>query len=270
MLKQTAVYQRLKSSFVRDLYMQTTNRHWLELRRDEVEFYRGVLAGMRSGDLIFDIGANDGTKTDVFLRLGAKVIAIDPDDLNQQLIRSKFLRYRLAPKPVVVVGKAVSDTCSSKTMWIDGPGSALNTLSDKWAETLKEKKESFEGGNFGLDFAQSKTIETTTIEELIRLYGMPYFIKIDVEGYEIHVIRGLKQPVPFVSYEVNLPEFREEGIECVRILNSLSPAGRFNYVVDCQKGLALSDWLSAADFVQVFDRCTEDSVEVFWKSGRAN
>jgi FkbM family methyltransferase len=267
MLKQTSIYHRLKASFVRDLYLQTTNRHWLELRRGEVEFYRRALPGLRPGDLIFDIGANDGTKTDVFLRLGAKVVAIDPDDLNQQMIRNKFHRYRLTPKPVVVVGKAVSDECDSKTMWIDGPGSALNTLSDKWAAALKDKKQNFEGENFGLEFAQSKVIETTTVEELIRAYGIPYFIKIDVEGYEIHVIQGMKQPVPFLSYEVNLPEFRAEGLECIKILNGLSPRGKFNYIVDCQQGLILDQWLDSTTFASILDRCTENSVEVFWKSG---
>jgi FkbM family methyltransferase len=266
MLKSTFVYQRLKTSFLRDLYLRSTDRRWIDVRDGEVDFYRQVLTGMKPGDLIFDVGANDGSKTDVFLRLKAKVVAADPDDLNQKVIRDRFLRYRFAPRSVVVIGKALSDATTTETMFIDGPGSAVNTLSKKWAEALKSEKESFEFGNFGLEFAQSKVIETTTLEELIETYGLPYFIKVDVEGYEINVIRGLKRPVPFLSFEVNLPEFRVEGLECVRILEDLAVGGRFNYIVDCQQGLALNEWVDASEFRQLFNRCREKSVEVFWRS----
>jgi hypothetical protein len=65
---------------------------------------------------------------------------------------------------------------------------------------------------------------------------------------------------------VNLPEFRLEGLECVKILEALAVDGKFNYTADCQQGMALSEWLDAADFAPILDRCTEKSVEVFWKS----
>ena len=45
--------------------------------------------------MIFDVGANVGDKTDVFLRLGARVVSIEPDEANQEVLRGKFLRYRV-------------------------------------------------------------------------------------------------------------------------------------------------------------------------------
>jgi hypothetical protein len=75
-------------------------------------------------------------------------------------------------------------------MWIDGPGSAVNTLSQKWAETLRSNKDHFEHAHFGLDFARRKTVETTTLEDLILTHGLPVFEKSDVEGYEASVIRA--------------------------------------------------------------------------------
>ena len=151
-------------------------------------------------------------------------------------------------------------------MWIDGPGSAVNTLSQKWATALNENKARHTYAHCGLDFAKSKTVETTTLDDLIALYGRPRFIKIDVEGYELNVIRGLRQPAPCLSFEVNLPEFRPEGSQCVLLLADLAPKSQFNYAVDCEKGLELTRWLNSNEFSQVLESIDEGAIEVFWKS----
>jgi len=91
------------------------------------------------------------------------------------------------------------------------------------------------------------------------------FIKIDVEGYELNVIRGLQRPVPYLSFELNLPEFRLDGLQCVEKLGVLAPRGEFNYSADCEHGLALDHWLSAGEFLHVLGQCPENAIEVFWK-----
>jgi len=265
MLQRAGLLYRLKASVLQELYWRVAGRHWILARQKQLDFYRRLLPRLRRGDLIFDIGANVGFKTDLFLRLGARVIAIEPDETNQSILKERFVRLRLVQRPVTIVGKAVSDKSALETMWIDGPGSAVNTLSKKWATALKGNKSRQTYGHYGLDFTNQKTVESTTLEQLIGEYGTPIFIKIDVEGYELHVIRGLQRPVAHLSFEVNLPEFRSEGLQCVEILASLSSAGRFNYAVDCEQGLALERWLSAGEFLQVLGQCTDSAIEVFWK-----
>jgi FkbM family methyltransferase len=264
-LKSIGIYYRLKNSVLYDFYWTFANRHLLEARKSEVGFYRDFLVDFRRGDLIFDVGANDGSKTDIFLRLGARVVSVEPDEFNQEILRGRFFRYRLAPKDVVIVGKAVSDKSATETMWIDGPGSAVNTMSSKWVETLQSNKETFEHAHFGLEFARRKDVETTTVDELIRAYGLPAYIKIDVEGYERNVIRGLKHSVPFLSFEVNLPEFRAEGIECVKLLGELAADGQFNYAASTQRG-TFGEWLGVSEFAKVLERCAEGTIEVFWRT----
>jgi FkbM family methyltransferase len=264
-LKDIGLYHRLRTSSIHDFYRRCADKNWMLARNKHLEFYRRLLPELRRGDLVFDVGANDGLETDLFLRLGARVVAIDPDEANQAILRERFVKFRLAPRCVEIVGKAVSDKKVTESMWVDGPGSAVNTLSQKWATTLRGNKARHAHGHCGLDFVQRRTVETTTLEELIASYGRPLFVKIDVEGYELNVIRGLRQPVPYLSFEVNLPEFRPEGLECVALLEVLAPNSKFNYAVDCARGFGLERWLSSNEFMQVLKDCDENSIEVFWK-----
>jgi FkbM family methyltransferase len=263
LLKRVGLYQRLKSSRVYDWFWGYVNRQLIDDRSDEIEFYRQTLKGFRRGDVVFDVGANQGYKTDMFLRLGAKVVAIDPDEANQEVLRQRFITLRFVPKPVTIVGKAVSDSIAVKTLWIDAPGSAKNTLSLKWVETLRKDEKHF---GERLDFSNRKEVETTTLQQLITTYGVPFFVKIDVEGYEANVIRGLNCPVPFLSFEVNLPEFRLDALECIKSLCLIAPEGEFNYVTDCREGLVLKQWLSHKEFARAFEACAEPSIEVFWRT----
>jgi FkbM family methyltransferase len=257
---------RLKTSFIRDAYWAVGHRERLKVRGKEVRFYESVLAGFEKGGLIFDIGANEGAKTDVFLRLEARVVAVEPNDACSRSLEERFLDFRIHPRPVTIVKSAVSDRSGAEEMLIDGPGSAVNTLSSKWAESLKKNKATFGYKHCGLEFKQTKLVETTTIDELIARHGVPFFVKIDVEGYELSALRGLHRPVPYLSFEVNLPEFRPEGLQCIQVLAELAPTGVFNYTSDCTSGLTLREWVPANDLSAVLERCSERSIEIFWKT----
>jgi hypothetical protein len=105
-LKQAGLYHRAKSSWLYDTYWAIADRRLIDEREQEIRFYRDTLVGFEKNDLIFDIGANLGHKTDIFLRLGARVMAVEPDSSNQEILRQRFLAHRLRKKPVVIVGKA--------------------------------------------------------------------------------------------------------------------------------------------------------------------
>lgn len=261
-----SIKSRLKSSFIRDAYWALLHRERLQSLRRELHFYQSVLAGFQRHDLIFDIGANDGAKTDVFLRLGARIVAVEPDETCCRNLKLRFLRFRTQPRPITIVNKAASDRVGTEAMLIDGPGSAVNTMSPKWAESLKKNRANFAYGHWGLEFNQIKSIETTTIDKLIAEHGIPFFVKIDVEGHELSTLQGLHRPVSYLSFEVNLPEFRPEGLECVRVLAELARTGRFNYTSDCAHGLTLKDWVPAEEFSVLLGRCGERSIEIFWKT----
>jgi FkbM family methyltransferase len=263
LLGRVGVYERAKASWIYDFYWSVADKSIIDDRKQEMDFYRNLLDSFREGDLIFDIGANHGYKSDIFLRLGARVVAVEPDETCQEILKQKFLQYRLKKKELVIVPKAVSEKSSTESMWIDTPGGAKNTLSQKWAKTLQGDDRRF---GKRLNFGQRKEVETISIEQLFVAHGLPCFIKIDVEGLEINVLRGMKQPVPYLSFEVNLPEFRPEGLECIHLLGRLAPDGLFNYTTDCRRGLALKRWLAREEFSAVFDSCGDESIEILWKT----
>jgi FkbM family methyltransferase len=257
---------RLKSSSVRRLYWALAKRDVLASSKREEEFYRQLLVGFHPNDIIFDLGANEGAKTDTFLRIGARVVSVEPDTTCQGVLRDRFKGRLTRSDRFILVDKAASDKIGTERMWIDGPGSAVNTFSRKWAKHLMEHKESFKYTHYGMNFSESRLVGTTTISDLVRCHGLPFFIKIDVEGHELSVLHGMQLPVPFLSFEINLQALREEGIECVKLLQKLQPNGSFNYTPDCKSGLALSTWLDSQRFIELLSSCTQESIEVFWRS----
>jgi FkbM family methyltransferase len=261
-LRHIHLYERAKASFLYQLYWRIANKEVIDTRDREVQFYQNLLKGFRTGNVIFDIGASKGFKTEIFLRLGAKVIAVDPDETNQEALKEKFLKYRIVKKPVLIVGKAVSDKNGFDTFWMDASGSAKNTLNEKWVRTLRVDENRF---GARLSFKQSVVVETITLEKLIKQYGLPFFVKIDVEGHEANVLNGLARPVPYLSFEVNLPEFRDEGLNCIELLEKLASHGRFNYMIGSNPKL-VDHWIAAQEFRDVLELCAEESIEVFWKT----
>jgi FkbM family methyltransferase len=207
-LKQFHLYERAKASCLYDLFWRVADKKIIDSRDREIDFYKNLLVGFRKGDLFFDIGANQGFKTGIFLKMGATVVAVDPDERNQEVLQEKFLAHRFRKKPVTLVAKAVSEERGSRTFWIDEPGSAKNTLSEKWVDTLRRDEKHF--GKL-LSFPRSVRVDAITLEDLVQTYGQPFFIKIDVEGHEFNVLSGLRRPVPYLSFEVNLPEFRAKA-----------------------------------------------------------
>ena len=159
-----------------------------------------------TGNLIFDIGAHRGEETDRYLAAGARVVAVEP---QATLARELISRYNGNPA-LTVIAKA----CGAQEGRIN-----LYASSHTWLATCDPGKWS-EGRFNAHRWENCVEVEMTTLDRLIAEYGQPDFIKIDVEGYEKEVLRGLSVAVPALCYEFTV-EFIGDAYECAHILLTL-------------------------------------------------
>ena len=127
--------------------------------------------------LIFDIGANKGDTVDYFIKHADKVVCFEP---NLDLF--KFLKDRFIKQNVIVDSRGLSDTIGIKKFMIAN-ADTISTFSEEWV--TNSRFTNFYKWNKSID------VETTTLDSIINQYGVPEFIKIDVEGHEYEVLQGL-------------------------------------------------------------------------------
>ena len=91
---------------------------------------------------------------------------------------------------------------------------------------------------------KSEKIGITTLDNLISIYGIPAFIKIDVEGMELEVMKGLTQKIRGISFEYTVPEETEKLIMCMEHAYSINKNAIFNYSIGESMTLESDAWLS--------------------------
>jgi FkbM family methyltransferase len=143
-------------------------------------------------DLVFDIGAHVGDRIASFRRLGARVVAAEPQPALQRVLR---LLYGRDPR-VVLVPAAVGRAGGTAEMKINPANPTLSTLSDAFIAASRGAV-----GWQGESWSRTVGVPVTTLDALIAAHGRPAFIKLDVEGFEAEALGGLSQAVPALSFE---------------------------------------------------------------------
>lgn len=226
-----------------------------------IAFYRSFLETNVEIKTIFDVGANKGNKVNAFLKMGFRVYAFEPEHHSIET-----LEYRFARNPrVTIIKKGLSNEPGTLKMFITHSRSGLNTLSDEWMHSLKNADEN--RWQKGHTYRNAYEVEVTTLDHCIQQFGLPYFIKIDVEGFELNVIRGLSQMPPFISFETNLPEFADHTIKIVEHLYQLDPTIEFNYSIEDR--LELNKWYSYVEMIAFLKGTSNRYMEIICrKSGK--
>ena len=227
-LKQYSLYGQFK--FYKDKIYK--NKIEKELHKKRFEFYSQIVS---KGNFCFDIGANYGNRTEIFLMLSCKVLAAEPQPDVVIFLKNKF-RDR-----IILIPKAVgSNICKSKMLI--SADSPLSSLSTEWVSEVKKNRFNH------VEWDKSIEVDVTTLDELIKNYGKPDFCKIDVEGYELEVLKGLTQSVSLLSFEYTIPEFTDKAIECLNYLSTLGDY-KCNYSSGESLKFGMDNWLSPSDFI---------------------
>ena len=124
---------------------------------------------------------------------------------------------------------------------------SLTSASKEWVDQVSK-------GRFSKASWNSQIfVPVTTLDHLIVKYGKPAFCKIDVEGYELQVIKGLSEPIHIISFEYTIPEFIDKAIMCINYLNTIGKI-ECNYSVGETLQLALDSWLEPEKFISSFNQ----------------
>jgi FkbM family methyltransferase len=191
---------------------------------------------VRPSDLVFDIGAHVGDRVGAFRRLGARVVAVEPQPRLATTLRLLYGR----DANVVVEEAAVGSRSGSVELFLNIDNPTISTASMEFIGAASHAP-----GWQSQAWPKRKRVALTTVSELMARHGMPSFIKIDVEGFEAEVLAGLSSPVPGLSFEFTLIQ-RDIALTCVKRCTMLG-YGRFNAVLGESNSFVHSDWISAAN-----------------------
>lgn len=223
----------MKSRTYDDKY---TMLKWWELseqaEQKSIPAYKELI---RPGDLVFDIGANRGRKVWIFRQLGAKVLAVDPlYTFGWEFVPEFYWRFG-DDKMVTSYGMAVSDKRGKMTLSIQRNLPYLSSVDNSWMKTSAHKR------YYNDKACLYREVQTTTLDALINVYGIPRFLKVDVEGHEDTALAGLSTPVPALNMEFHQDWLPRAAIARVDELAEYE----WNYCLNNEGRFVMPDWMDS-------------------------
>ena len=153
------------------------------------DFYRPLIP---AGGLCFDIGAHVGNRTRCWRRLGARVVAVEPQPDLARLLRWLFRR----DPGVTLIAAAVDGVEGALDLHLSPATPTVSTASREFIDETRAV------GSFdAVRWEETLRVPALTLDRLIADHGMPDFVKIDIEGLEERALEGLSQAVPLLSFE---------------------------------------------------------------------
>ncbi len=174
--------------------------------------------------LIYDIGMHACEDTDFYLTKGYSVVAVEA---NPAACKAASERYasEIARGQLAIVNRAISTTRSPLVFYVCESNGAWSTASPKLRDFWRDRE--------GASFVEI-VVDGITMPELIGEYSVPYYAKIDIEGFDLVCLRGFLecQARPsYLSFEIDF-DMVDQMIDCATEMGY----GQFSLV--SQKGAA--------------------------------
>ena len=192
---------------------------------------------VKTGDLVFDVGAHVGDRVASFRRLGARVVAIEPQPALAFTLKALYGRDR----NVTIESKAVGRRPGTLKMKINIDNPTVSTASSAFIDAARGAQ-----GWEGQVWEKTIVVPVTTLDALMEAHGIPAFMKIDVEGFEAEALAGMTRPVEVLAFEFTTIQ-REVAQTCIVRCAAL---GFQRYNAALGESQALGDWRSAEDIAR--------------------
>src|SRR5207245_961393 len=121
-------------------------------------------------DLIFDVGAHNGDDTGYYLEKGYRVVAVEANPLLAQSMTARF-EAAIDAGRLTVLNVGIAQESGTLPFWVNDDNSV-------WSSFDREV-----GGRHG-SRCHAIDIECVSLDALIRQFGAPHYLKIDIEGYD--------------------------------------------------------------------------------------
>ncbi|MCG6121798.1 MAG: FkbM family methyltransferase [Microvirga sp.] len=200
------------------------------------------------GALAFDVGAHVGDRVASFRRLGARVVALEPQPGAMRALR---LLHGRDPD-VSLLAAAAGDRPGEIELHVNSENPTVTTAS---ADFLRAAAGA--AGWEGQTWDHRITAPVRTLDSLIAEFGAPDFVKIDVEGFEDRVLAGLTQAPPALSFEFTTIQ-RDVAHACLARLAALGRY-RFDLALGETQRLEAGEWLDAQTVARRIDALPHDA-----------
>jgi FkbM family methyltransferase len=213
-------------------YPQSPRKGAVRPANFEEQIYR---AAIEEGDICFDVGANVGEVAIFLARIATPrgcVVAFEPVFSVYSVLCQRVQADSYSKAPIIGLPVGLSDTVGPRTISTPNGNSGLASLapSDVWQAVHHAT-------------ASTQTCDFTTIDAILadERFPSPHFIKIDVEGAELLVLRGafgaFKRGFrPLMLIELFAPWQRAFGYDPWDVLTVLIDLG-YCFFFACPEGL---------------------------------
>jgi FkbM family methyltransferase len=185
---------------------------------------------LKDGDIYFDIGANYGNRISPIENIGVSlIVAVEPQKGCCDYLRENF-------KGITVLQNGVGAKAERKTFYVSSD-SVLSSFSKDFIAKTGDTR--FVGNTW----ENTEEIEIITLDSLIDKYGIPDFVKVDVEGFEVEVFKGLTKKLKVISFEYTVPELFDNIPPIIEMLYALGDCS-FNYSIGESMKMAMDTWKS--------------------------
>jgi FkbM family methyltransferase len=177
-------------------------------------------------DLIFDVGMHKGEDTDFYLKKGFTVIAFEA---NPDLVGHCKVRFQdpIASGRLLIVEGAIASAEAGET---------ITFYKNERVSVFGTTFANLAARNAGMFGARSVKIEVprTDIETAFQVYGIPFYLKIDIEGADTLVLGALAKldgRPQFLSFETDITDAKnfKNLISELELVHDLGYR-RFNFV----------------------------------------